>query len=181
MSDNFDDHINKSIRNYDQLRDDIVSLSKYFVTSDTKVVDYGCSQGTMIKRIRDTNKEQASNTIYYGVDINEDFKKHWQNEPDLKYKILDVRPWLSDITEDLDDDEEFPDGLSYTNCSLIISMFTMQFINESDRLRVLDEIYNIQLNKGGALILCEKVFSPDAKFQNMMDSLYLDYKIKNKS
>lgn len=75
MSDNFDDHINKSIRNYDQLRDDIVSLSNYFVTSDTKVVDYGCSQGTMIKRIRDTNKEQASNTIYYGVDINEDFKR----------------------------------------------------------------------------------------------------------
>mgnify|MGYP001191263649 FL=1 len=39
MSDNFDDHINKSIRNYDQLRDDIVSLSNYFVTSDTKVVE----------------------------------------------------------------------------------------------------------------------------------------------
>ena len=55
-------------------------------------------------------------------------------------------------------------------------MFTMQFINESDRLRVLYEIYDQQLNKGGALILCEKVFSPNAKFQNMMDSLYLDYK-----
>jgi tRNA (cmo5U34)-methyltransferase len=175
MSDNFDDHINKSIRNYDQLRDDIVSLSKYFVTSNSNVVDYGCSQGTMIKRIRDTNKKHAKKSVYYGVDINDDFRKHWKNEEDLKYQIADIRPWMGDI-EDTDPDDEFADWVSYTDCSLIISMFTMQFINESDRLRVLDEIYNIQLNKGGALILCEKVFSPDAKFQNMMDSLYLDYK-----
>ena len=55
-------------------------------------------------------------------------------------------------------------------------MFTMQFIEENDRLKLLDEFYNKSLRIGGALVLCEKVFSPDAKFQNMMDFMYLDYK-----
>lgn len=78
ISDNFDEHIDKSITGYDQLRDDIVSLSKYFVVSESNVHDLCRSQGTMIKRIRDTNT-QAIDTNYYGIDINPSFSSHWKN------------------------------------------------------------------------------------------------------
>jgi len=65
-ADAFDDHIGQSIRGYHDLRDDIVSMSKYFVEDHTSVVDIGCSQGTMIRRIRDAN-DQAPDASYIGV------------------------------------------------------------------------------------------------------------------
>ena len=41
----FDEHIEKSIRGYSQLMDDVISLSRYFIEDETKVVDIGCSTG----------------------------------------------------------------------------------------------------------------------------------------
>ena len=43
----FDEHIEKSIRGYSQLMDDVISLSRYFVENETNVVDIGCSTGKM--------------------------------------------------------------------------------------------------------------------------------------
>ena len=34
----FDEHINQSIRGYSNLRDDIVSISRYFIEDDTNVI-----------------------------------------------------------------------------------------------------------------------------------------------
>ena len=41
----FDEHIEKSIRGYGHLLEDIVGLSRYFVENDTNVYDLGCSTG----------------------------------------------------------------------------------------------------------------------------------------
>ena len=51
----------------------------------------------------------------------------------------------------------------------------MQFIAEVDRGRMIGTIHAC-LQEGGAFVLCEKVYSPDAKFQNMIDFMYLEYK-----
>ena len=47
----FDEHIEKSIRGYSQLMDDVISLSRYFVENETNVVDIGCSTGKMTKAL----------------------------------------------------------------------------------------------------------------------------------
>ena len=156
MSDNFDDHISKSIRGYDNLRTDIIGMSKYFVIDDTNVVDIGCSQGSLLKKIKEFNT-QVSSTQYFGFDINESFKKHWKDEDNLKYKIDDVR------------------NVKLENMSLCISMFTFQFLPEKDRLNLMKNIYD-NLVDGGAFITSEKIFSNNAKVQNMMDFLYYDFK-----
>lgn len=156
MSDNFDDHISKSIRGYDNLRTDIIGMSKYFVIDDTNVVDIGCSQGSLLKKIKDFNT-QVSSTQYFGFDINESFQKHWKDEDNLKYKVDDVR------------------NIKFENMSLCISMFTFQFLPEKDRLNLMKNIYD-NLVDGGAFITSEKIFSNNAKVQNMMDFLYYDFK-----
>ena len=102
----FDEHITKSIRGYADLRDDVVGISRYFVLEDTNVIDIGCSQGTMLKRIKDENI-QALNTNYTGIEINNDFQKHWKPETNLTYKGEDIRE---------------SDALS--NMSFAISLFT---------------------------------------------------------
>jgi len=158
MSKDFDSHITNSIRGYNDLRDDIVGISKYFVIDDTNVVDIGCSQGSLIKRIKDFNT-QVSSTKYIGFDINEDFKLHWKDEDNLNYKIGDVRK------EPLE------------NMSFCISMFTFQFLPEKDRLNLLKKIYD-NLVDGGGFITSEKIFSNNAKVQNMMEFLYYDFKRK---
>ena len=39
----FDNHIDKSIRNYKILHDDIVAMSQYFIEDNTRTVDVGLS------------------------------------------------------------------------------------------------------------------------------------------
>ena len=153
----FVDHIGKSIRGYHELRDDIVGISRYFVEDDTAVVDIGCSQGSMIRRIRDAN-DQAPNAQYVGIEINDSFQQHWKSEPNLTYKIEDIR-----------------ESDSLQNMSLAISMFTFQFLPERDRLSLMQKIFD-NLVDGGAFVTSEKVFSNNAKTQNMLEFLYYDFK-----
>lgn len=160
FADEFDTHIDMSIRGYSLLREDIVSISKYFVENETTVVDIGCSQGTLIRKIRDANK-QAPKATYYGLDVNRAFKKHWRSDRTLKYLVEDVRQW---------------DGMK--NMSLAVSLFTFQFIPERDRLALMKKIYD-NLVEGGAFVFSEKVFSMNSKMQNMMEFLYYDYKKQN--
>jgi tRNA (cmo5U34)-methyltransferase len=156
----FDEHIGKSIRGYHDLREDIVGMSRYFVEDDTNVIDIGCSQGTMLRQIRDSNT-QAPNATYIGIEANDAFRHHWQEESNLHFRIEDVRQ---------------SDALS--NMSLAISMFTFQFLPERSRLSLMRRIYD-ELVEGGAFITTEKVFSQNAKTQNMLEFLYYDFKRKS--
>lgn len=160
MAPEFDKHINDSIRGYSDLRSDIVSISRYFVEDETTVIDIGCSQGTLIREIRDINT-QAPNATYIGIDVNKAFKPHWKNEKNLKLLVTDVRTW---------------DGMK--NLSLAISLFTFQFIPERSRLALMKKIYD-NLVDGGAFVFSEKVFSMNSKLQNMMEFMYYDHKRKN--
>ena len=154
----FDEHIDNSIRGYSFLRKDVAGMSRYFVESDTNVIDIGCSQGTLIRSIREINT-QAPTAAYYGIDVNPAFQQHWKDEENLHY-------FISDITKD-----EFRWG----NLSLAISLFTFQFIPERHRLTLMKTIYD-NLIEGGAFIFSEKVFSTNSKIQNMMEFMYYDYK-----
>ena len=154
----FDQHIDQSIRGYSILRKDVVAMSRYFIEDGTNVLDLGCSQGTLLRKIWEINT-QAPSANFYGVDINESFKQHWTDEENLHY-------FISDLTKD-----EFQWG----NLSLVISLFTFQFIPERHRLTLMKSIYD-NLNEGGAFIFSEKVFSINSKIQNMMEFLYYDYK-----
>ena len=61
-------------------------------------------------------------------------------------------------------------------CDMIISYYTMQFIKPKIRQIVFDKIYE-SLNWGGAFLLFEKVRGADARFQDIMSALYVDYKL----
>ena len=63
----------------------------------------------------------------------------------------------------------------FEKSDLIVSYYCIQFVSPRNRQEVYDRIYE-RLNWGGALILFEKVRAPDARFQDMIASLYNDYK-----
>ena len=61
---------------------------------------------------------------------------------------------------------------------LIISLYTIQFLQPKFRQKLFDKIYE-SLNWGGALIIFEKVRGSDARFQDIMNFLYFDFKQEN--
>ena len=142
------------------LRQDVLSLSRYFVENDTTVLDLGCSQGSLLRKMYENNIH-VSNTEYLGVEINDSFKQHWKDEDRLKYVVDDITTM------------EFPSDLS-----LVTSLFTFQFIPERKRVPLMEKIYDNMI-EGGAFVFSEKLLSIGGKVQNMMEFMYYDYKRQN--
>ena len=61
---------------------------------------------------------------------------------------------------------------------LITSIFTLQFIHQSDRKEVLKKIYK-HLKPGGAFIWLEKVRAPSPRLQDLINNAYMKFKLKN--
>ena len=59
----------------------------------------------------------------------------------------------------------------------MISYYTLQFVPPRLRQGIINKIYE-NLNWGGGFIFFEKVRGPDARFQDMLISLYTDFKIE---
>ena len=162
--DKFDDHIETSIRGYADLCKDVLSMSKYFIEDNSNVIDLGCSTGKLLKAMIEQNKEHIPNAKYIGIEIEKDFFINYENDQKqyntLKYYKEDARKF------------------NFKNCSLVTSIFTLQFMPPKDRENTINSIYK-GLNQGGAFIFSEKIFSCDPQIQDMMTFMYYDYKKKN--
>lgn len=166
-AENFDEHIKKSIRGYDNLLQDVVNLSQYFVEQNTTVVDIGCSTGKLLHEIVVKNVIDCE---YVGVEIEANFVKSLDNTKQLVSK-KQPSTRLSFIHGDIRD-------YKFTNCSLVTSLFTLQFLPVKDRASMIEKIYK-GLNKGGCFIFAEKIVCSDARFQEMLTFNYYDYKSKH--
>tara|TARA_B110001454_G_C12645607_1_gene403155 strand:+ start:347 stop:1048 length:702 start_codon:yes stop_codon:yes gene_type:complete len=160
----FDEHIDKSIRGYSNLLDDIVGLSRYFVEDDTNIVDIGCSTGKLTKAIIEFNKDHCDGK-YIGIEIADGFVK------DIEKRRKELTPY--DIEFIIDDIRNY----KFENCSLVTSIFTLQFMSKKDRTSVVKKIYK-GLNDGGAFIFAEKTICSSALVQDMITFNHYDYKRK---
>ena len=60
----------------------------------------------------------------------------------------------------------------------IISHYTLQFIRQNLRLKILKKIYN-SLNPGGGFVLFEKVYANNSRFEKIFSDMLVDFKSKN--
>ena len=157
----FDAHIDQSVRGYSNLWSDVLKFSEYFVEDNTCVVDIGCSTGKLLKAMKEQNDKFAPKCYYKGIEIEEDFFPELIDGDNLKFYKRDVRAF------------EWVTGA--VNCSLVTSIFSLQFMPKTNRQQIIDRIYEA-LVKGGAFIFSEKIFSTDSQLQEMMQFCYYDYK-----
>ena len=163
----FDEHINWSIRGYSDLLNDVISFSRYFVENDTTVVDIGCSTGKLTQSLMEYNHEIAPTANYVGVEVAEGFFS------DLDKRIVQIQKKVSPaLVEFVYDDVR---NYEFNNCSLVTSIFTLQFMSKKDRARVIQDIYD-GLNPGGGFIFAEKIDCENARLQDMMTFNYYDFK-----
>lgn len=157
---NFDSHIELSIPNYKHIWELINSLSSYFIVKNTNVYDLGCSTGIGLKHLLFRNK--VENVKFIGYDNSENMIKQSHNTKD--YHIVQA-----DITDE---------NLTFPNASLILLIFTLQFLPTSKKIALLKRVYD-SLLIGGAMILTEKIFSETGKIQDIFTFSYYDFKEQN--
>jgi len=68
--------------------------------------------------------------------------------------------------------------LDIKNASIVVLNLTLQFIAPENRQALINKIYQ-GLNKGGALIVSEKIHFNDQQKQQQMTELHLDFKRAN--
>ena len=166
----FDDHIEKSIRGYSNLLDDVVSMSRYFVENDTNVYDIGCSTGKMTQRLIEANYNHCTDASWWGIEIADGFQDDLKKRK-VEIQKFDPNAWVYFEQEDARE-------IQIINASLVTSIFTLQFMPKRDRQSVLGNIYN-GLNDGGAFIFAEKTICENANFQDMLTFNFYDYKRKS--
>lgn len=149
---NFDDHIAQSIPNYDLLVESILSVAPYFLTPDAGIIDLGCSTGKLIEAI-----PYSGHKIGY----------------DISQNLLPVSNENTNfVLQDITTVDEF------NNASLVLSIFTMQFIQKSERQSLLSKIHDCLID-GGAFIWAEKVYADSSFWEHIFTSAHHDFKRKS--
>ena len=161
VAETFDDHVSKSVPLYYEGHQLIKDLSDFFVKTDTVVYDLGCSTGTLISNLADLHKEK-NNARFIGIDIEKSMvdkaNQNYNNKKNVQF-----------ITDNIIDTE-------FEKSDFIICYYTIQFMRTSVRQELINKIYK-SLNWGGAFLMFEKVRASDARFQDIMTSLYNEYKL----
>ena len=161
IPDKFEKHIAKSVPLYLEGHKLIASLSDYFLLENSNCYDIGCSTGNLLNKLYDyTNK---MNVNFHGIEVEKKMFSYAKKNI-LKRKIKLINKNIK--------------TLKLKKSDLIISYYTIQFIAPSIRQEIINKIYK-SLNWGGAFIFYEKVRGNDARFENILHSMYMDFKEDN--
>lgn len=155
----FDSHVRRSVPLYGEGHYLIERFSDYFLADDSVVYDLGTATGEVLARLaaRHTRPGQRFIGIDREAGMIEAARQKCAADPRIEFQV-------AEMTE-----------LELEPCDLVVSYYTIQFVRPAFRQQVFDRIYK-SLKWGGALLLFEKVRGPDARFQDIMSSVYTDYK-----
>lgn len=161
---NFDEHVSKSVPLYNEGHDLICDVSDFFVKQDSVTYEVGTSTGTLLLKLAEHNIGKPD-ARFIGVDLEPDMISI-ANEKKKAKQDLNVSFVVDDILQ-----------MELEPTDLIICYYTVQFIRPSMRQVLINKLYEA-LNWGGGLLLFEKVRGADARFQDILTTLYTDYKIR---
>ena len=164
VANNFEKHIERSVPYYLESHNMILNLSDFFLFNGSRCYDLGSSTGNLLNKLsQKTNKKKLD---LIGIEVESEMiklsKKNKSRNKNVKLSFLkkDIKTY------------------KLKNSNLITSFYTMQFIHPSHRQKIFNMIYKT-LNYGGAFIMFEKIRGNDARFENIINSMYLDFKEGN--
>jgi tRNA (cmo5U34)-methyltransferase len=156
-------HIQRSVPLYEEGHDLICQLSDFFCGKDSTCYELGVSTGELLRKLA-LHHTAKPGIRWVGLDVEEGMveqaRRHCAGVKNIEITREDIRLGQFDKSD------------------LIVSYYCLQFIPPRDRQRIFDKIYE-SLHWGGAFILFEKVRGPDARFQDILTSLYSDFKTRN--
>ena len=140
-------------------------VANQFIQENSNVYDLGCSLGEASIAI--ANVITQSNIKIHAVDNSSAMIKQLQ----FRLKNLNLETSIQLFNKDITETD-------ICNGSFVILNYTLQFIERSQRNSLINKIYS-GLNKGGALLLSEKITYEDKEEDVLMQQLHENYKRHN--
>ena len=159
VTDCFDEMLERSIPGYHEMRDLVTRIGSRYLKQNTSIIDIGCSNGNAIAPFI---KRYGDEYNYICLDTSEPMI----NEIKKRFGYIDTRVY--DITK----------GLPNTECSLILSILTLQFTPIEYRQKIVREVYD-KLVPGGAFLLVEKVLGNTEDIDEVLVNEYYQMKADN--
>ena len=155
----FDQHISQSIPGLAHLRETCVALSRRFVQPSSRVIDVGCSAGTLLREIYYANVGIRDQVNFIGIDAELAFKPAWESLeiPGVTFAVADCLSY------------------PYRDISLATVLFTVQFLPTRAKAPLLNRLRE-SLIPGGACVVAEKVYAQSGRVQDAMTFPYYDRK-----
>lgn len=161
----FDDMLIRSVPFYSEIQRMVAEMARDLTIKGTNVYDLGCSTCTTFLEL---DTVLPNNVRFVGVDFSPEMLERGRE----KLKQHGVSREYELIRADLNDD------LSITNASLVIMNLTLQFVRPVRRHLLITNIAN-GINKGGCLMVVEKVVSQDSSLNRSFIKYYYDFKGRN--
>lgn len=166
VTDCFEDMLKRSIPMYDEMRRLTFLFGKKYVQPNTVIMDLGTSRGDAIYPFVFYFGEANE---YMAVEVSEPMREY-VSKRFLRERMngyMDIVPY--DLRKD------FP---KTRNASLVLCVLTLQFIPIEYRQKILKQIF-ASLQRGGALIIVEKVLGEGTHIEDKMIDVYHDFKEMN--
>lgn len=161
VANTFGEHVRRSVPMYEEGHTVVCKLSDFFVKPHSVCYELGCSVGELTLKLARHNQEK--NATFIGIDTEYAMvQKAKENTRDLRNVKIEVSDCVL---------------YEFEKTDLVVAYYCVQFIPPAVRQQLINKIYNA-LNWGGALIMFEKVRGPDARFQDILSTLYVDYKLE---
>ena len=160
----FDNMASRSIPLYKEVNYSVVEWAKSFYQKPAKIYDIGCSTGTTILSIAQNLDEPVH---FIGIDNSKPMIEQSKN----KLKFIPAHHSLDLYSTDAMD-------VDYTDATMVVVNYTLQFIEVSRRKLLLNKIYS-GMKKGGILFVSEKIKSQVPEFQKMITMYYENFKFRN--
>jgi len=161
VSEQFEQHVRKSLPFYERLQTMVVSISDYFVADHEAIYDLGCSTGETISRLQLRHPDK--NLRFIGLDSSSSMIKKASTLnmlPNMQFQVATLEDYI------------FP-----TKSPLIMALLTLHFLPIYKRKKLLERIFDT-LHEGGCFILVEKTYSRSPVMQNMWGNLLHDDKLQ---
>lgn len=161
----FDDMLQRSIPQYEVMRDAVFNIGSSFATRATSIVDLGCSRGETLYRFY--HRFGAYNQ-FVGVDVSEPMLEAARSrfEGAIACGLVDIR--------NMDLRTDYPN----VRASVTTAVLTIQFTPIEHRMRIVQNVYDATV-PGGAFLMVEKVMGGNARIDSLMTDLYYDMKRGN--
>ena len=124
-------------------------------------MDIGCSTGIFLSKIYDRHKENDKRLQFIGIDYTKEMIQFC--------KTNDKSKNISFLNKEIE-------NYNFKKCCIISSFYTIQFISPKKRQLLINKIFS-GLNWGGAFFFVEKVRGNDARFQDIFNQFYTEYKL----
>ncbi len=161
----FDDMVNRSVPFYEEMQRMIAELAGDHYLPDATVYDLGCSTGNTLIYM---NEKVPEEIVFTGLDDSPDMLDKCAS----KLKATGFTRPVDLKVVDLNGDVEI------SNAGIVVLCLTLQFVRPINREKLIKKIYS-GLNKGGSIIVVEKIIAEDSSFNRDFIRYYYDMKRRN--